>query len=159
MPSSFSPRHTPEGDALFEFLSELNLTFFKMRAAGKQVDTASGWGSGTWALLRSLQIDGPQTVPALARQRRVARQRVQAVVDDLIAEGHLELIENPRHKRSKLVQLTGPGHNHIRAMTEQIKDMADILGVGLDMDAMKDGASLLQTLQKRLEHVLDQQPQ
>jgi DNA-binding PadR family transcriptional regulator len=46
----------------------------------------------------------------MARQRPVSRQHIQAIVNDLQRAGLVELIENPRHKRSRLVVLTRLGN-------------------------------------------------
>ena len=125
-------RHPPEGDAMFELINTFMATFFKLRAAGKQVSAESGWGSGTWSLLRVIQLEGPQTVPQLAKRRPVARQRMQKLADDLAKEGLVHFIDNPKHKRSKLVDLTAKGQNHVRRTSEQIRDMADVLATGMD---------------------------
>lgn len=153
--TEFNRRHTPEGEALFELLTELGSSFFKLRASGKTVDAMNSWGSGQWGLMYSLQIDGPQTVPALARKRPVARQRIQKIVDDLATKELVEFTENPKHRRSKLVQLTGKGHSLTRQLTEQIRDMADILGAGLSHPDMAAATSILKTLQSRLDNILD----
>ncbi|WP_259783219.1 MarR family winged helix-turn-helix transcriptional regulator [Aestuariispira ectoiniformans] len=153
--SEFSRRHTTEGEALFEMLSELGSSFFKLRASGRTVDAMNDWGSGLWALMYSLQIDGPQTVPALARKRPVARQRIQKIVDELAEKGLVEFTDNPKHKRSKLVQLTGKGHSLTRQQTEQIRDMADILGAGMSHPDMAAATNLLKSLQSRLDNILD----
>jgi len=60
-------------------------------------------------ILRSLQRNGPQSVPALARARSMRRQSVQPIVDLLVADGFVELARNPAHKRSSLVVLTNAG--------------------------------------------------
>lgn len=153
--SEFSRRHTPEGEALFELITEIGSSFFKLRASGRTVDAMNSWGSGIWALMYSLQIDGPQTVPALARKRPVARQRIQKIVDELSDDGLVEFTENPKHKRSKLVQLTGKGHSLTRQQTEQIRDMADILGAGLSHPDMTTATNSLKIIQTRLNNILD----
>ena len=53
-----------------------------------------------------IQEHGPMTVPQIAQHRRVSRQRIQVMVDEYVAEGHLAFAANPSHKRSKLVTLT-----------------------------------------------------
>jgi DNA-binding MarR family transcriptional regulator len=60
-------------------------------------------------VLRRLQRHGPQTVPALARAKALRRQSVQPVVDALVADGFVELVDNPAHVRSKRATLTARG--------------------------------------------------
>ena len=153
--TEYSRRHPPEGDAMFELISSLMATFFKLRAAGKQVSEEAGWGSGTWSLMRTIQIEGPQTVPQLAKRRPVARQRMQKIADDLVGEGLAQFIPNPRHKRSMLLDLTAKGHNHVRRTTEQIRDMADVLATGMDPRAIDTSQQIVTELQSRLSRIID----
>jgi len=67
-------------------------------------------------VLRSLQRNGPQSVPALARARAMRRQSVQPIVDSLVDDGFVELARNPAHERSKLVVLTGAGATLVEEM-------------------------------------------
>lgn len=60
-------------------------------------------------VLRRLDRDGPQTVPALARARSLRRQSMQPVIDALVADGLVERIANPRHARSPRAALTARG--------------------------------------------------
>ncbi len=57
-------------------------------------------------LLLDLGRHGPQTVPQLARRRRVTRQHVQTLADALSREGQVAFAPNPSHRRSSLVMLT-----------------------------------------------------
>jgi DNA-binding MarR family transcriptional regulator len=64
---------------------------------------------GMRAVLESIIDGGPQTVPHMARIRPVTRQHVQALVNELLEGGYVEYIDNPAHKRSKLVNSTKRG--------------------------------------------------
>lgn len=68
------------------------------------------------AVLESIATHGPQTVPALARARPVARQHIQVLVNDLVAWGFVETRANPAHKRSPLVVLTALGTKRFDAI-------------------------------------------
>jgi len=50
-------------------------------------------------VLRSLARLGPQTVPQMAGARPVSRQHIQTIVNALAADGLVETIDNPAHKR------------------------------------------------------------
>ncbi len=56
----------------------------------------------------------PQTVARLASSRAQSRQRLQLLVNALIAEGLLERKKNPFHQRSDLIGLTTRGHAAVR---------------------------------------------
>ena len=72
--------------------------------------------AGKRGVLRGLDRSGPQTVPQMARIRPVSRQYIQTLVNLLAQEGQVKFIENPAHKRSRLVRLTPKGKEFLEAM-------------------------------------------
>ena len=94
---------------MIELIVEVTRAFFRLRAAGRDLGAVDAGGAGRWGFLRSLRIDGPQTVPQLARARPVARQYVQTMANALAAEGLIEFVDNPAHRRSRLMRLTPKG--------------------------------------------------
>lgn len=70
--------------------------------------------------------------------RPTSRQRMQRLADELATEGLVEFIENPRHRRSKLVQLTSKGAAHYREMNARLLMIASTIGVDLsELDIRK----------------------
>ena len=61
---------------------------------------------GMRAVLESVIDGGPQTVPHMAKIRPVTRQHIQTLVNELLDGNYVEYIDNPAHKRSKLVAPT-----------------------------------------------------
>src|SRR5262249_19593397 len=97
---------TPAMDAV---IGETVALFHRLRDASQQVHGQGELSSGRWGLLRDLDRLGPQTVPQMARSRPVSRQYIQTLVDGVVKQGLVELVENPAHKRSPLVELTAKG--------------------------------------------------
>ena len=62
----------------------------------------------------------PLTVPQIAQMRPTSRQRMQRLADELAAEGLVEFIANPKHRRSKLVRLTRKGDTCYRELNAQL---------------------------------------
>ncbi len=151
---------TPEGQALMELMWQLAQTFFKLRAAGKQVTAraASGdsigavtpSGAGAYGLLRSLSESGPQTVPALARARPVARQHIQRMANEMAAQGLVEFIANPAHKRSRLLSLTPEGAGLYAALSARLSELAERLAADMDIDDLKTTVETLRTFSRKL---------
>jgi DNA-binding MarR family transcriptional regulator len=110
---------------------EVAQCFFRIRAVGRKAGLITSWGGGTFGFLRSLALLGPLTVPQIARMRPTSRQRMQRLADELAAEGIVEFIDNPKHRRSKLVRLTRKGHARYREMNAQLRSIASTMGVGL----------------------------
>jgi DNA-binding MarR family transcriptional regulator len=71
------------------------------------------------------------TSPQIAEMRPTSRQRMQRLADELAAEGLVTFIENPKHRRSKLVQLTRKGDARYREMSERFLGIASTMGVAL----------------------------
>ena len=83
---------------------------------------------GEFGILRALVSDGPQTVPEMARARPVSRQHCQTITNGLEAQGFVEFVENPKHKRSHLVRVTRAGRAHYERMTKQLLTAAAVYG-------------------------------
>jgi DNA-binding MarR family transcriptional regulator len=88
--------------------------------------------------MRSLARLGALTVPQIAEMRPTSRQRMQRLADELAAEGLVEFIDNPKHRRSKLVQLTAKGEARYREMNTRFLAIASTVGVAVkDADIRK----------------------
>jgi DNA-binding MarR family transcriptional regulator len=70
-------------------------------------------------------------VPEIAKMRPTSRQRMQRLADELATEGLVEFIDNPRHRRSKLVRLTRKGNRHYRRLNAQLLKIASMMGADL----------------------------
>ena len=92
--------------AIAELMLEVAQCFFRIRALGQKAGLITSWGGGAFGFMRSLALLGPLTVPQIAQMRPTSRQRMQRLADELAAEGLVGFIDNPKHRRSKLVQLT-----------------------------------------------------
>ena len=94
--------------------SALALEVFRLNGAlialGDALVAPLGLTSARWQVLGAVAA-APDGLPTadIARNMGLARQSVQRVVDDLAAAGFLAFAPNPRHKRAKLVRLTGAG--------------------------------------------------
>lgn len=61
------------------------------------------------ALMEFLYPDNSLSVPAIAEKYHVSRQHVQKTVNPLLNSHLIASVENPNHKRSPLLRLTGKG--------------------------------------------------
>lgn len=138
------------GDTLYQVIVEVAAVFFRLRAAGKSAGLVTPWGGGIWGFLRSLKLQGPATVPQLARLRPVARQRIQRLADEAAAEGLVAFQDNPAHKRSKLVCLTPKGEAVFAEMDRHLAGMASELAGDLDPAELRTALKVLRQLRDRL---------
>jgi DNA-binding MarR family transcriptional regulator len=121
-----------KAEAIAELMLEVAQCFFRIRAIGQKTGLITSWGGGAFGFMRSLALLGPLTVPRIARMRPTSRQRMQRLADELAAEGLVKFIDNPKHRRSKLVQLTRKGDAHYRELNARFLVIASTMGVALD---------------------------
>lgn len=141
---------TREGSAVFRLMLEVIQTFHRLRSVGAEEGAVSAGGGGSWGLMRSLVDGGPQTVPEIARARPVSRQHIQKLADELAGEGLVEFVDNPAHKRSKLLRLTAAGRARYKVTSARIQEIAENLGRDLDAEAVAAAADLLAHLKSKL---------
>jgi len=119
-------------------------------------DTAvNGVSVGVRAVLDLLARNGPMTVPQMGRAQSLSRQFVQRMVNDADAGGLVELVDNPAHRRSRLVALTAAGRVAIGAVTAREHDLLRRVPGGLtaaEVDAC------LRVLSRMLDAVDDIDP-
>ena len=110
---------------------EVAQCFFRIRAVGQKTGLITSWGGGAFGFMRTLALLGPRTVPQIAQMRPTSRQRMQRLADELAAEGLVKFIDNPQHRRSKLVQLTRKGDTRYRELNARLLVIASTMGVAL----------------------------
>ena len=120
-----------KGESIAELMLEVAQFFFRIRAVGQKTGFITSWGGGAFGFMRSLALLGPLTVPQIAQMRPTSRQRMQRLADELAAEGLVAFIDNPKHRRSKLVQLTPKGDTRYRELNARFLAIASTLGAGL----------------------------
>jgi DNA-binding MarR family transcriptional regulator len=120
-----------KAEAIAELMLEVAQCFFRIRAVGQKTGLITSWGGGAFGFMRSLAQLGPLTVPQIAQMRPTSRQRMQRLADELAAEGLVKFVENPKHRRSKLVQLTRKGDARYRELNTRFLVIASTMGVAL----------------------------
>src|SRR6266851_10260540 len=103
--------------------------------------------------MRSLALLGPLTVPQIAETRPTSRQRMQRLADELATEGLVEFIDNPKHRRSKLVQLTPKGDTRYRELDARFLAIASTLGVGLSEGDIRRTRGIVRRLSDEVKGV------
>src|ERR671919_651457 len=120
-----------KAEAIAELILEVAQCFFRIRALGQKTGLITSWGGGAFGFMRSLALLGPLTVPQIAEMRPTSRQRMQRLADELAAEGLVRFVDNPKHRRSKLVQLTPKGDARYRQMNARFLVIASTMGAAL----------------------------
>ncbi|HEY3918991.1 MAG TPA: MarR family transcriptional regulator [Stellaceae bacterium] len=104
-----APRaRTEGGDAFTDLVIELFRLNGTMIAVGDAMTRDLGMTSARWQVLGAVGKE-PKTVAMAARQMGLTRQNVQRIADWLVESGIAEFVDNPSHRRAKLVALTKQG--------------------------------------------------
>ena len=103
-------------ETLDAFFTATVSLFHTLTTAAEDLHQQGNFTAGKRGVLRGLYRLGPQTVPHMAKVRPVSRQYIQMLADQLEEEGLVEFVENPAHKRSRLVRLTEKGKMLIETM-------------------------------------------
>ena len=135
-----------KGEAIADLMLEVAQFFFRIRAVGQRTGLITGWGGGAFGFMRSLALLGPLTVPKIARMRPTSRQRMQRLADELAAEGLVEFIDNPTHRRSKLVRLTRKGDARYRELSARFLAIASTMGGDLSEADIRQATEIVRQL-------------
>ena len=145
-------RHEPGSaeEAFTELVLEIFRTNGRLLATGDRLGAPLGLTSARWQVLGAIDA-APLPVVQIARTMGLTRQSVQRLANVLAAEGVVRFVENPSHKRAKLVELTPRG----RAMLDRISgiqvDWARRTADGLAPDEIRSAYLILRSIRQRLE--------
>jgi DNA-binding MarR family transcriptional regulator len=112
-----------------------------------------GVSIGVRAVLERLLYGGAATVPTISRDLELSRQFVQRMVNEAAADGLVEALPNPSHRRSSLIAMTPAGRARIDAVVA--REHAVLRQVGGDLTD-RDVERCL-TVLRRMRELIDAQ--
>nr|WP_206031253.1 helix-turn-helix domain-containing protein [Rhodococcus sp. B10] len=114
---------------------ELNGEFL---AAAKDIAEPAGLTPAWWQVLGAT-LDEPLAVAEIARRvgLGLARQSVQRTADILVDKGWAEYVDNPKHRRAKLLRPTQNGRDTLGRLREDQHAWADAVGKEVGLDELK----------------------
>jgi DNA-binding MarR family transcriptional regulator len=101
----------PRTDQAYEITWLVRRLFRAMGARANQYLADAELTAKDRAVMEFLYASDPLSVPDIARRYNVSRQHIQVTVNALLAKGLLRSVENPNHKRSRLVRLSALGRD------------------------------------------------
>jgi DNA-binding MarR family transcriptional regulator len=138
---------TPAGDAFSGLVVRVFRLSGLLAADGDRLARPAGQTTARWQLLAMVE-DEPRTVAEAARTLGLARQSVQRVADALETGGLVAFVDNPRHRRARLVTLTPAGRAVLDAIQAAQRPWADEHGAAV-------GERRLRDLNAGLDRVID----
>ena len=113
----------------------------------------SGLSAADRAVLEFLYREEQLTVPNIARRYQVTRQHVQTTANRLLDRGLVRAVENPRHKRSSLLQLSERGRQLFARIRRREQQLLDDLFADIEI---ADIATTRRTLQQLFDHLQEE---
>lgn len=146
---------TPQGTALTDLIIEVFRLNGLLLEAGDLLTHPLGLTSARWQILGVVE-HAPISVAHVARTMNLARQSVQQTADGLEADGFITYIDNPHHRRSKLMQLTAKGRAALDDLWPRRALWANAVVAELALDELHAAIDLLRALGVRIEASLGQ---
>ena len=131
---------------LEHLFNETRLLFHTLKQWAEGVHPGSEVTVAMRAVLERLLLEGPATVPSMARARGVSRQHIQQQVDTLLAKGLLEREANPAHRRSPILALSDKGRALIQTMRSEELHALSRLQPGVSDSAVTEATQVLAAL-------------
>jgi DNA-binding MarR family transcriptional regulator len=139
--------HTPAGVAFTKLVFDLFRLNGRMIASGDRMGVDLGMTSARWQVLGAVGAE-PKTVAAAARAMGLTRQNVQRIADWLVESGLADYVDNPHHRRAKLVALTPKGvAMRLKLHRRQVK-WANEVGEHLTVKELEAAIDVLKRLQR-----------
>jgi DNA-binding MarR family transcriptional regulator len=121
-------------------------------ADGDRMAEGVGLTSARWKVIGVIALSNSgMTVPGIARALGQSRQAVQRITDVMKVDGLVSYANNPRHKRSVLVQLTDQGQQVYHALRTVQDPWAIGLADDVPVEELAGALRLLQRLIFRME--------
>ena len=148
--SAAAGAHSEAGAAFTALVIELFRLNGAMVAVGDGMTRDLGLTAARWQVLGAIGGE-PKTVAAAARQMGLTRQNVQRIADWLVESGIAEFIDNPNHRRAKLVALTKEGAALRQQLGRRQARWANATGGQFTAGELRATTDVLKRLKRALE--------
>ena len=134
---------TPKGRVYREILAELFLLRALMLESAEHLTAPVGLTSARWQILGAVE-DTSATVAHVARRLGLTRQAVQETADAMEREGFLTFLDNPDHKRARLMTPTPKARKALDYLRPRQMQFANLMGAPHSLDALHATLEVLQ---------------
>ena len=139
-----------------DLLSWTALTAFRLNGqfleVSERLAEPVGLTAAWWQVLGAV-LRAPLSVASVARAMGMTRQGVQRVADLLVAKGLAEYLDNPAHRRAKLLTPTAEGREAISRIAPAHQALAERLVAELGPEGFQESLEALQRLSAALDRI------
>lgn len=100
----------------------------------------------------------PLPVAGIARTMGITRQSVQRIADLLVGRGLAEYVENPAHRRAKLLRVTGAGREAVSRIGPPHAEFAGRLVGEMGVEGLGEAVRVLERLSEALDSLTAADP-
>jgi DNA-binding MarR family transcriptional regulator len=143
------------GESLHDLFKEVFALQTMLARVMDKVHEQAGLSTPQRRVIQLLNRLGAATVPDMAFELGVSRQSVQVICNDLFSRNLIEFTDNPRHKRSKLVILTEPGHHAFQQAQQKEYQVIEQLFQGIEIEKVAETCRMLARIRKTMENLPD----
>ena len=144
------PELTPKGKVYRQILAEL----FRLRAvmldAAEHLADAAGLTSARWQILGAIE-DTPAPVAHVARTLGLTRQAVQETADAMERDSLITFLENPDHKRARLMSPTPKARKALDYLRPRQMQFANLMGAPHSLEALRATLDVLEKSRATIE--------
>ncbi|MFD8058568.1 MarR family winged helix-turn-helix transcriptional regulator [Streptomyces cyaneofuscatus] len=137
-----------------ELLSRAALTVFRLNGqflgVAEELAKPGGLTAAWWQVLGAV-LREPLPVAGIARTMGITRQSVQRIADLLVGRGLAEYVENPAHRRAKLLRPTAAGREAVSGITPSHAQFAARLAAELGAEGFAEAVEVLERLSGAME--------
>lgn len=141
---------TTRGRQFAELMTEVFRTKILMLQGGERLARSAGLTSARWQIL-GLVANGPAPVAQVARMVGLTRQGVQQIADAMEVEGLIVYVDNPHHRRARLIQPTPKARAALAKLRPREIDFANVMGRRHTHEALETALTLLRRTRQELE--------
>jgi DNA-binding MarR family transcriptional regulator len=141
---------TARGRQFAALMAEVFHTKTLMLQGAERIARSAGLTSARWQIL-GLVARGPAPVAHVARMVGLSRQSVQQIADAMEAEGLVVYLDNPHHRRARLVQPTPKARAALARLRPREVDFANAMGRRHSREALEIAVTLLRQARQDIE--------
>lgn len=139
---------------LSEAFAPLTVEIFRINgallAAGNRLSQDLRLTSARWQVLGALK-NGSLTIPQIARNVGSTRQSVRRLIELLARQGHVEMLDNPHHRKSDLIRLTDSGVKALNKLKQRQRNWHPRIMAGVSPAALRQATTLLRHIREQIE--------
>jgi DNA-binding MarR family transcriptional regulator len=141
---------TPKGKVYREILTEVFRFRVTLLEGAEQVTAPLGLTSARWQVLSAVE-ETPATVAQVARALGLTRQTVQETADAMARDGLVTFVDNPHHKRARLMAPTAKARAVLDELWPRQLDFANRMSASHSLASLRATLEVLRTSRTTIE--------